>query len=193
MTIYSVEIPHQRTPICWVADDEASYIARTAEAFMSGDGLPEDATFADAQALNGSDLSQLLTFMSTDEAAAAAVDGWGGHQSDRAEAELLKQVRKHSDEITDVVLRARLCDVDLVIWVGIGDSVATLMTEDGDLISIAQLAEPFLGEEDTDLDILTDAFAADGWTLTNAGQNLGGGTGLNDQEFIALNVYTDNE
>ncbi|CAB4134917.1 hypothetical protein UFOVP957_14 [uncultured Caudovirales phage] len=77
-----------------------------------------------------------------------------------------------------------------VIWVGIGDSVANLMNEDGDLICTAQLAEPFLGEEDTDLDILIDAFAADGWTLTNRGQNLGGGTGLNGQEFIALDVYS---
>ena len=77
-----------------------------------------------------------------------------------------------------------------VIWVGIGDSAATLRNEDGDLISTAQLAEPFLGEEDTDLDVLIHAFAADGWTLTNKGQNLGGGTGLNGQEFIALDVYS---
>lgn len=105
MSIFAVEIPHQRKPICWVADDQADFIAKVAAVEQE---LPEDATFDDAVEWTRRDLSSLQVFGTADDAATGYLQGWTGHQSAAAMDALLAEVARRDYEIADPRLRLQL-------------------------------------------------------------------------------------
>ena len=105
MSIYAVEIPHQRKPICWVADDEADFIVKVAAVDQE---LPIEATFEDAVAATRRDLSSLHVFRSADDAARGYLKGWDGHQSAAAMDALLVEVARRDYEIEDPRLRLQI-------------------------------------------------------------------------------------
>ena len=105
MSIYAVEIPHQRKPICWVADDEADFIVKVAAVDQE---LPIEATFEDAVAATRRDLSSLHVFRSADDAARGYLKGWDGHQSAAAMDALLAEVARRDYEIEDPRLRLQI-------------------------------------------------------------------------------------
>ena len=105
MSIYAVEIPHQRKPIAWVADDEADFIVKVAAVDQE---LPIAATFEDAVAATRRDLSSLHVFRSADDAARGYLKGWDGHQSAAAMDALLAEVARRDYEIEDPRLRLQI-------------------------------------------------------------------------------------
>lgn len=105
MSIFAVETPHQRKPICWVADDQADFIAKVAAVEQE---LPDDATFEAAIEWARRDLSDLRVFASADDAARAYLAGWDGHQSAAAMDALLAEVARRDFEIEDPRLRLQL-------------------------------------------------------------------------------------
>ena len=105
MSIYAVEIPHQRKPICWVSGDEADFIVKVAAV---DEELPIEATFEDAVAATRRDLSSLHVFRSSDAAARGYLKGWDGHQSAAAMDALLAEVAGRDYEIEDPRLRLQI-------------------------------------------------------------------------------------
>lgn len=100
MTIFTVRIPHRLAPTCWTATDEQDFIALVAQDDRSG-GLPVDADFGKAVEVEGSDMSRLCLYKTTDEAV-AALNGGGiaGHQGEEATKVLAREVERYADEIT---------------------------------------------------------------------------------------------
>jgi len=101
--IITVEIPHQKKPICWVADDQADFISKTAT-YLDNFGLTF-ATFEDAVHETRRDLHDLKVFTSADDAARGYLQGWSGHQAPAAMDALLNALRDYSWMIQDVELR----------------------------------------------------------------------------------------
>ena len=94
--IVTVEIPHQRQPIAWVADNEADFIVKVAT-----NEMPEDINFADAVEWNAKDLSIQHVYRSMDDAARASLDGFAGHQGEAATKALRRTVERYSWDIRD--------------------------------------------------------------------------------------------
>lgn len=101
--IITVEIPHQREPICWVADDEIDFIVKVAT-----DNMPDDIDFDGAVDWNASDLSGQHVYRSIDDAARASVDGFTGHQGEAATNRLREVVERYSWAISDPALRLQV-------------------------------------------------------------------------------------
>jgi hypothetical protein len=105
-TIITVEIPHQKKPICWVADDQADFVAKTAT-YLDSFGLTF-ATFEDAVRETRTNLHDVKVFTSADEAARGYLQGWTGHQAPAAMDALLNALRDYSWMIEDPTLRLRI-------------------------------------------------------------------------------------
>ena len=115
MTIFQLDIPHQKAPACWTATDREDYVVATIRANVASGWGVEEPTFDDAVAWNGRDMSGSHVFMDANEAARELVDGGriGSHQWGKAVDALRAQVMRHSDEVTD----PSLLDVLHVCWV----------------------------------------------------------------------------
>lgn len=101
--IITVEIPHQRKPIAWVAETEIDFIVTVAT-----DNMPEDIDFEGAIDWNASDLQSQHVYRSIDDAARASVDGFTGHQGEAATNRLREIVQDYSWAITDPALRLQV-------------------------------------------------------------------------------------
>lgn len=101
--IITVEIPHQRQPIAWVADNDIDFIVKVAT-----DNMPEDIDFEGAIDWNASDLQSQHVFRSIDDAARASVDGFTGHQGEAATNRLRDIVQDYSWAIADPALRLQV-------------------------------------------------------------------------------------
>ena len=101
--IITVEIPHQRQPIAWVADNDIDFIVKVAT-----DNMPEDIDFEGAIDWNASDLQSQHVFRSIDDAARASVDGFTGHQGEAATNRLREIVQDYSWAIADPALRLQV-------------------------------------------------------------------------------------
>lgn len=104
--VFTVEIPHQKKPICWVADDKDDFIAKTAT-YLDNFQLTF-ATFEDAVHETRRDLSDLKVFTSADDAARGYLEGWTGHQAPAAMDALLNALRDYSWMIEDPTLRLKI-------------------------------------------------------------------------------------
>lgn len=115
MTIFQLDIPHQKAPTCWTAADREDYVVATIRANVASGWDVEEPTFDDAVAWNGRDMNGSHVFMNADEAARELVDGGriGNHQWGQAVDALFTQVMRHRDEVTD----PSLLDVLHVCWV----------------------------------------------------------------------------
>ncbi|MGA1081314.1 MAG: hypothetical protein ACO3WK_13225 [Steroidobacteraceae bacterium] len=103
MSIVTVEIPHQRKPIAWVAETESDFIVKVAT-----DDMPDDIDFDGAVEWNGRDLSNQHVYRSMDEAARASLDGFAGHQGEAATTCLRDLVGDYAWAITDPALRLQV-------------------------------------------------------------------------------------
>ena len=101
--IITVEIPHQREPIAWVAETEVDFIVKVAT-----DEMPDDIDFEGAIDWNASDLQSQHVYRSIDDAARASVDGFTGHQGEAATNRLREVVQDYSWAITDPALRLQV-------------------------------------------------------------------------------------
>jgi len=104
--VFTVEIPHQKQPICWVADDQADFISKSVW-YLDSFGLTL-ATFEEAVRETRRDLHDLKVFTSADEAARGYLQGWAGHQAPAAMDALLNALRDYSWMIEDPTLRLRI-------------------------------------------------------------------------------------
>ena len=101
--IVTVEIPHQRKPVAWVAETEADYIVKVAT-----DEMPDGIDFDGAIDWNARDLSNQHVYRTIDEAALASRNGFSGHQGEEATEALRRIVEDYSWAITDPALRLQV-------------------------------------------------------------------------------------
>jgi len=101
--IVTVEIPHQRKPIAWVADNDIDFIVKVAT-----DNMPDDIDLEGAIEWNASDLQSQHVFRSIDDAARASVAGFTGHQGEAATEQLRQVVQDYSWAISDPALRLQV-------------------------------------------------------------------------------------
>ena len=101
--IITVEIPHQRQPIAWVAETETEFIVKVAT-----DDMPDDIDFQGAIDWNAQDLSAQHVYRTIDQAALASVDGFTGHQGEEATEALRRIVQGYSWAVTDPALRLQV-------------------------------------------------------------------------------------
>ena len=101
--IITVEIPHQRQPIAWVAETDIDFIVKVAT-----DNMPEDIDFEGAIDWNASDLQSQHVFRSIDDAARASAEGFTGHQGEAATNRLREIVQDYSWAIADPALRLQV-------------------------------------------------------------------------------------
>ena len=132
MSIYVIETPHQGAPICWVADNEQMFIG-LADSGTKGDGLLEDATYAEACRYLGKGLRDLTMFESSDDAAGYFLSGWHG-MTLTGRLALLGQLKYRIGEITDHETRLRIIGM---IWNEQRDSEREIAGEAYDAIKAA--------------------------------------------------------
>jgi hypothetical protein len=101
--IVTVEIPHQRKPIAWVAQTEIDYIVK-----VSTDEGPGEVDFDGAVEWNAQDLSAQHVYRTIDQAALASRDGFTGHGGEEATDALRRIVEGYSWAITDPALRLQV-------------------------------------------------------------------------------------
>lgn len=89
--IFVVEIPHQRAPTVWVANDESDFIARVAADNQRAGDTPDTNDFADWVEYLASDLSACHVFAGIDDAADGLAD-ITGHGSSVAQTLLLDRL-----------------------------------------------------------------------------------------------------
>jgi hypothetical protein len=110
MTIFQLNVPHQKAPSCWTAHNQDDYVLATIRSNVASDWDVEDPTFDQAVDRNGHDMSSAYVFLDANDAARELINGErvGLHQFAKAIDALRTRVMRHLDEITDEQIALQL-------------------------------------------------------------------------------------